>query len=550
MTSTQVRIEGNRVGAAALAEGTQPFEYEITGLIAEGDYGIVYLAFDPSSRERIAIREYLPTALAARSADSPDVIVKSPRHVDLYQSGLRSFINEARLLARFDHAAVVKVLRWWEGNGTAYMAMPYYEGPTLARSLAELGHAPDEAQLLDLLNPLLDGLAAMHAVRCLHRDIAPEKIILARNGPVLLDLGAARRVIGNIAQTPNSARQRGFAPIEQYGEAPSMKQGPWTDLYALAGVAYAAITGERPMAAVERLMDDRLVPISELARGRYSAPFLAAIDGALALRPQDRPQSAEAFRAQLNGHEVEPPSMAAGMSPDAAGTYATFPGPLEPLAPDAWQSTAASQIDLSRMNPLWSTDAALSGASDEPAPRRGRARYVVIAALVALLAFAIVAGAIFQARRADDAARSALGQKQALKLRQMREASTRPRAAIASLPLAAASVAPVASVEPLAPDAPIAPTSPEASALPEPIVISAKPAIAPIARISRAPPDEPPRTASMASSMARSTATATSPAAARPIPPSRGKCSEILQSASLGPLRPGDASLLQSECRP
>ena len=522
MTSTQVRIEGNSTDAAALAvmaEGTQPFEYEITGLIAEGDFGIVYLAFDPASRVRIAIREYLPTALAARSASSPDVVVKSERHLDLYQSGLRSFINEARTLARFDHPAVVKVLRWWEGNGTAYMAMPYYEGPTLAQSLGDLGHAPDERHLLDLLHPLLDGLAAMHAVRCLHRDIAPEKIIVTRNGPVLLDLGAARRVIGNLAQTPNAVSQRGFAPIEQYGEVPSMKQGPWTDLYALAGVVYAAITGARPMAAIERLMDDRLVPLAELERGCYSMPFLAAIDRALALRPQDRTQTAEAFWAQLNDRETEAPSATVGPASDDAGTYPTFPASLETTEHDARQPAAETRLDLSEMDPLWSSGAALSTASRGGVRRQGWARYVVIAALCIGLSAAVVGGAMFQARRADAEARSALGQKQALKLRQLRETATRTRTDVSPLPVLALQAAPPA----LAASA----TEPEASALPEPMVISS----------SASPVSAKPKAVAAA-------------ATAHPTAFSRDKCSEILQSASLGPLRPGDASLLKSECRP
>lgn len=492
MTSRQLRIEENTAGADVLAGATQPFEYEITGLIAEGDFGIVYLAFDPSSRERIAIREYLPTNLAARSTESPAVIVKSARHVDLYQSGLRSFINEARTLERFDHPAIVKVLRWWEGNGTAYMAMPYYEGPTLAKWLADLGEVPDEKQLLELLHPLLDGLAAMHAVRCLHRDIAPEKILVTPNGPLLLDLGAARRVIGNVVQTPNAARQRGFAPIEQYGDAPSMKQGPWTDLYALAAVVYAAITGKRPMAAVERLMDDRLVLVSELAQGRYSVPFLAAIDAALALRPPDRPQSANAFWAQLNGHESEAISETAGASTEAVETYPTLPAALEPLEEYARPLAVETRLDLSAMDPLWSTGAALSGTSVGTHRLRFRTRYFVIAAICVVLAAAVIVGANFQA----------------LKSTQMQEAVPRPRAAVS-------------------PARPAVAAEPEALALPEPMVISP--------------------TASTLSGRAKA---AVPIATVRSVAISRSKCSELLQSASLGPLRPGDAALLESECRP
>src|SRR5436853_599023 len=101
---------------------------------------------------------------------------------------------EARLLARFDHPSLLKVYRFWEANGTAYMAMPYYEGLTLKASLAAMRRPPDEARLREWLMPLLDALTVMHEAHCFHRDIAPDNILLTREGPVLLDFGAARRV--------------------------------------------------------------------------------------------------------------------------------------------------------------------------------------------------------------------------------------------------------------------------------------------------------------------------------------------------------------------
>ncbi len=236
---------------------------------------------------------------------------------------MKSFVNEARLLARFDHPALVKVHRFWEENGTAYMVMPYYEGPTLKRALAELGHRPDEAELRAWLHPLLDALEVLHAAHCFHRDIAPDNILLTANGPLLLDFGAARRVIGDMTHALTVVLKPGYAPIEQYGDSPSMTQGAWTDLYALAGVVYTAVTGHKPAPAVERLMDDPLRPLSEVAAGRYSAPFLGAIDAALALRPADRPQSVAQFRALLDGRE--PPLPAAPQPPMAPASVAPKP---------------------------------------------------------------------------------------------------------------------------------------------------------------------------------------------------------------------------------
>ncbi|MDL9997763.1 protein kinase [Variovorax sp. J22P240] len=286
--------------AHSLPEGMRLQDYEIVGPIGEGGFGIVYLAWDHSLEQHVAIKEYLPAILASRASVSPAVVVKSQRHKDDFCLGMRSFLNEARILARFDHPSLVRVLHFWEGNGTAYMAMPYYEGPTLARALAELGRAPDEAELCGWLHPLLDALGTMHAASCFHRDIAPDNILLTDHGPVLLDFGAARRVIEGVGPSPTVVFKPGFAPIEQYGEVASMKQGAWTDLYALASVVYSAIVGQPPPPSIERLMDDRLKPLSELARGRYSEPFLAAIDAALALHPRNRPQSAAEFWTMLS----------------------------------------------------------------------------------------------------------------------------------------------------------------------------------------------------------------------------------------------------------
>jgi len=288
----------------ALPVGTRVLEFEITRVIGEGGFSVVYLAFDHTLHRSIALKEYIPSALASRRGDYT-VAVRSAQHQETFEAGLRSFINEARLLAQFDHAALVKVYRFWEANGTAYMAMPFYGGRTLREILRADPAQASEAWLKKLLVPLLDALELLHAHRCYHRDIAPDNIqVLESGAPVLLDFGAARRTIGDMTQAFTVILKPGYAPIEQYGDVATMSQGAWTDLYALACVVYFAITGKVPMSSVERLMDDRLEPLSRVAAGRYSERFLKAIDAALAVRPQDRPQSEAAFRALLD----EPPA--------------------------------------------------------------------------------------------------------------------------------------------------------------------------------------------------------------------------------------------------
>jgi serine/threonine protein kinase len=287
-----------------LPEGTRLGEFEIVGLVGEGGFGIVYLAFDHSLQRRVALKEYMPSSLAARISGQHTVAVKSRQHTEAFQAGMASFINEARLLAQFDHPALVKVHRFWEGNGTAYMVMPFYEGPTLEHALEQLGHPPDEDWLRRLLGPLLDALKVLHGAQCLHRDVAPDNILLTPAGPLLLDFGAARRVIGDVTRGLTAILKAGYAPIEQYGDAQTMRQGPWTDIYAVACVVYRAISGKAPMASIDRLIADRMEPLSHLAAGRYNEVFLRAIDAALAVSPERRPQDITEFRTRLDSAEA------------------------------------------------------------------------------------------------------------------------------------------------------------------------------------------------------------------------------------------------------
>src|SRR5918999_401773 len=138
-------------GGNTLPIGTRLGEFEIIDLIGEGGFGIVYLAYDHSLDRQVALKEYMPSALAHREDDGVTVVMRSDRHAETFAAGLRSFINEARLLAQFDHHSLVKVYRFWEANGTAYMVMPFYEGITLKQALSQLGGPPDEAWLKTLL---------------------------------------------------------------------------------------------------------------------------------------------------------------------------------------------------------------------------------------------------------------------------------------------------------------------------------------------------------------------------------------------------------------
>jgi serine/threonine protein kinase len=542
-------------GGHTLPLGTRLRDYEITGLVGEGGFGIVYLAWDHSLQRRVAIKEYMPASMATRVSGSSAIIVKSERHLDTFRAGLKSFVNEARLLARFDHPSLVKVYRFWEENGTAYMAMPYYEGPTLKAALAALdGGAPAEDELRAWLQPLLDALELMHSKHCFHRDIAPDNILLTAGGPLLLDFGAARRVIGDMTHALTVVLKPGYAPIEQYGDVASMAQGAWTDLYALASVVYFAITGSTPTSSVERLLDDRVEPLAAAARGRYSEELLRAVDAALAVRPADRPQSVAAFRALLGLPATPAPVVSDSGWASGASGWGSVPAPLAgpertaPLARTADVATAPTQA-------LARADAAATPAAK--ASKRGRRRVVAIAvasgAVVAVLAvFGWLQPKIIARPAAAPQAPAASA-----------SAATPPAPQIAETPVAASAATPAPIVDEGVATTPVpppprsidtTPTSPQRAS------VDATPTSPPV-EPARSPP---PATVVPGTESEARAASASVPRSQRPRreavaprsdtapPPPRSansRCSDILQKASLEPLTASEADYLRRECR-
>ncbi len=294
----------------ALGPGTRLDEFEIIRLLGAGGFGIVYLALDTVLLRHVAIKEYMPTALAGRG-EGALVSVRSPAHAQTFAPGLESFFNEARLLASFDHPALVKVYRFWKANDTAYMVMPYYPGHTLKEVRRGMSASPDEAWLRAVVEPLLGALELLHLDGVYHRDIAPDNIRLLPDGrPVLLDFGAARRVIGNRTQSLTAVLKPNFAPIEQYADVAGMRQGPWTDLYALGATVHFMRTGEAPTPAVVRAVRDPMPALSAHGGALFpgvATEFLATIDWTLALAPGDRPQSVASVRQAFNREVVPPP---------------------------------------------------------------------------------------------------------------------------------------------------------------------------------------------------------------------------------------------------
>jgi len=261
----------------ALPLNSMLMEYRLQSVLGAGGFGITYLAHDTNLQKDVAIKEYLPSAVAVRGSGGTVLPTTTGMEKD-YRWGLDRFIQEARTLAKFSHPHIVRVNRFFEANGTGYMVMDYEAGEPL-KAWLQRNPFPPEPALRAMLAPLLDGLEKVHAAGFLHRDIKPDNIFIRKDGgPVLIDFGSARQAVGGATQTLTTIVSPGYAPFEQY--TTSAEQGPWSDIYSLSGVLYFAITGQSPPDAITRMKSDALNQGLGAARMRYSGASSMPLAGA------------------------------------------------------------------------------------------------------------------------------------------------------------------------------------------------------------------------------------------------------------------------------
>ncbi|HSI53125.1 MAG TPA: protein kinase [Ramlibacter sp.] len=324
--------------AATLPGGYRLNDYVVERPLGGGGFGITYLARDSNLQLPVAIKEYFPADLVTRGGDhTVKVRGGSPEQQEQYDWGLERFLDEARALATFRHPNIVRVLRYFRDNATAYIVMEYESGLSLKRWVPQ--NAPlSQRSLLSIIYPVLDGLEAVHKTGFLHRDIKPDNIYVRADGtPVLLDFGAARRVSANKDLT--NIVSPGFAPFEQYHSQGN--QGPWTDIYSLGAVMYWMTTGKKPVESAARVKLDSLVPASTLAEPKvFGAALLDAIVWAMNPDEGRRPQSVALFRSAIQGSEKPASSAAVAEAPadrqaiTAAGHAPSIPGSA-PTSPSA-----------------------------------------------------------------------------------------------------------------------------------------------------------------------------------------------------------------------
>ena len=298
----------------ALPAGQQLGAWRLERTLSVGPFGVTYLALDPAANRKVVIKEYLPADIVTR--DKAALRGRTAEEVDLLRRGRDRFLSDGKRLQRVKHPSIVRVLDVFDANNTGYLVFEHEGGETLAGTLAGSNTLSDEPILRRFALALLEALDAVHAAAFLHGKIEPSNIRLRADGtPVLLDFGTARAAASLERHGARIPLTPGYAAIEQYTS--NEAQGPWTDLYGLSAVLYRIVAGRDPLDAPARLLEDRLVPASDTGSGRFSRSFLKAIDAALAVRPEDRPQTVAEWRPMLD-RPLAPQALTASREPNTA----------------------------------------------------------------------------------------------------------------------------------------------------------------------------------------------------------------------------------------
>lgn len=271
-------------------------KYLIGKVLGEGGFGITYIGWDLNLQIPLAIKEYFPNTFAARDNHRGNQVVPfTGSKQKYYLKGKESYIEEARILAKFcGEDGIVEVRDYFEENGTAYIVMEYLDGKNLIQILKgiEKNHSHMHPEVVfNLMKPVIKTLNLVHKQDLIHRDISPDNMIMLSNEKIkLIDFGASRD-FSKSDDGMSVILKEGYAPEEQHRR--DGKQGPWTDVYALCGTMYRAITGKKPEDAMSRIMGATLKKPSELGV-RYINPHQENIlMKGLAIEKKDRIQNME-----------------------------------------------------------------------------------------------------------------------------------------------------------------------------------------------------------------------------------------------------------------
>ena len=374
----------------ALAAGTVLNGYQILGVLGRGGFGITYRASDLLDQS-FAIKEFFPRQFAMRSGQ--DVVVTSEFDQAIFVDCRKRFLTEARLLSTLGRnggtAGVVQVATFFEANNTAYSVMELLAGETLDDVLGAGVSLPPQV-LFSMLRGILTPLARVHAAGFLHRDIKPSNILIRPDGqPVLIDFGSARDMRPTANTTYTQVYSGHYAPIEQMIHG--APQGPYSDIYSVGGVAYRAIGGKlidaraRQQATLSRARDP-LVPAADIGRDRYPASLLLAIDRALAVAANERPQRVEEMLALLDNTFDGEATILRSRPVESRvriGAPASRPSRHSTMSLNrVWSSVTGAFSGLGGLSQAWKRDAPQQSASKPLQQRSGKSRAVIPAVIV------------------------------------------------------------------------------------------------------------------------------------------------------------------------
>ena len=290
-------------------------KYIVGSVIGSGGFGITYVGYDQTLNLKVAVKEYFPLGVATRNnTASNEITLNVTDNEEYYQKGKSRFLSEARNIARFSNEeGVVDVRDYFTENGTAYIVMEYLDGVDLGKYLSRNGRL-DAKQTFEMMLPLMRSLQKMHGENVLHRDIAPDNLMLLRNGNLkLMDFGSAKQLLREGINTMSVLIKQGYSPIEQYSRKGA--QGPWTDVYSLCATIYKCITGITPPDSLDRSITDDLQAPSSLGV-QIPQRLEDALMKGLAIRSENRWQSMDGLIESVLAADDTPAVMVSDSQPD------------------------------------------------------------------------------------------------------------------------------------------------------------------------------------------------------------------------------------------
>jgi serine/threonine protein kinase len=282
-----------------LQTGTIIDQYVIERELAHGGFSSVYLARQVHDQFQVAIKEYLPRKFAHRTWNNK-VVANSEEAATLFKRGRVLFFEEAKVLSTLKHPNIVEVIGFFKANSTVYMVMTYDYGVTLDKLLRNKSLSVSQDFLLTLFNSLLAGLGHIHSQQYIHLDIKPSNILVRPGSDaLLLDFGAIQSFPKSHLGKQSKVLTKGYSPIEQHDL--SAQLGPWTDIYAVGASMRSCLENKAPVPAQDRARQDTLVPAVKAFNKKFPQHLLEAIDWAMALQPENRPQSVAELQQALAG---------------------------------------------------------------------------------------------------------------------------------------------------------------------------------------------------------------------------------------------------------